>query len=104
VVVFDRIRENRGKLGHLDGNVINDSINQTLSRTLLTSGCTLITVFIMYLFGGVGIHGFTFALIVGILCGTYSSIAIAAPILMFRANQHPASAAKSANKLQQVGG
>jgi SecD/SecF fusion protein len=83
VVVFDRIRENRGKFGHVSRNVINDSINQTLSRTLLTGGTTILTIFVMYIFGGPGIHGFTFALLVGILVGTYSSIAIAAPILLF---------------------
>jgi SecD/SecF fusion protein len=82
VVVFDRIRENRGKFGHVSRQVINDSINQTLSRTLLTGGTTLLTIFVMYVFGGPGIHGFTFALLVGILVGTYSSIAIAAPILL----------------------
>ncbi|MDQ3439760.1 MAG: protein translocase subunit SecD, partial [Planctomycetota bacterium] len=82
VVVFDRIRENRGKFGHVSRNVINDSINQTLSRTLLTGGTTILTIFVMYIFGGPGIHGFTFALLVGIVVGTYSSIAIAAPILL----------------------
>ena len=82
IVVFDRIRENRGKFGHLDRQIVNDSINQTLSRTLLTAGTTLMTVFVMYIFGGPAIHGFTFALLVGILIGTYSSIAIASPILL----------------------
>lgn len=82
VVVFDRIRENRGKFGAANRQVINDSINQTLSRTLLTGGTTLITIFVMYIFGGAGIHGFTFALLVGILVGTYSSLAIAAPLLL----------------------
>jgi SecD/SecF fusion protein len=82
IVVFDRIRENRGKFGHLDRNVVNNSINQTLSRTLLTAGTNVITVFVMYVFGGPGIHGFTFVLLFGILIGTYSSIAIAAPILL----------------------
>jgi SecD/SecF fusion protein len=82
VVVFDRIRENRGKFGHVSRQIINDSINQTMSRTLLTGGTTIITIFVMYVFGGAGIHGFTFALLVGILVGTYSSIAIASPILL----------------------
>ena len=87
VVVFDRIRENRGKLGHLSRQVVNDSINQTLSRTLLTGGTTIVTIFVMYVFGGPGIHGFTFALLVGILVGTYSSIAIASPMLMLGLKQ-----------------
>ncbi len=82
IVVFDRIRENRGKFGHLSRQIVNDSINQTLSRTLLTAGTTIVTVTIMYIVGGPGIHGFTFVLLVGILVGTYSSIAIAAPILL----------------------
>jgi len=82
VVVFDRIRENRGKFGATSRQVINDSINQTLSRTLLTSGCTLVTVTTMYFLGGPGIHGFTYCLLLGILVGTYSSVAIAAPILL----------------------
>src|SRR5208337_591326 len=85
IVVFDRIRENRGRYGHLDRQVINDAINQTLSRTLLTCGTTVITVGFMYFLGGAGIHGFTFVLLVGILVGTYSSIAIAAPFLLIGA-------------------
>jgi SecD/SecF fusion protein len=82
IVVFDRIRENRGKFGHLSRQVINDAINQTLSRTLLTAGTTTITVAIMYFVGGPGIHGFTFVLLIGILVCTYSSIAIASPFLL----------------------
>lgn len=82
IVVFDRIREIRGKYGHVSRQVINDGINQTLSRTLLTAGTTLIMVGVMYICGGPGIHGFTFVLLIGILVGTYSSIAIAAPILL----------------------
>ncbi|MEL7238398.1 MAG: protein translocase subunit SecF, partial [Planctomycetota bacterium] len=82
VVVFDRIRENRGKYGTLNRQIVNDSINQTLSRTLLTGGTTIVTIFVMYVTGGPGIHGFTFAMLVGIITGTYSSIAIASPILL----------------------
>lgn len=82
IVVFDRIRELRGQRGVLTPQVINDAINQTLSRTLLTAGTTIATLFVMYIFGGPGIHGFTYVLLIGILVGTYSSIAIAAPLLM----------------------
>ena len=89
VVVFDRIRENRGKYGLLTRGVVNDSINQTLSRTLLTGGTTLVTIAVMYAVGGPGIHGFTFAMLVGIITGTYSSIAIASPILLI-GKQQPA--------------
>ena len=84
IVVFDRIRENRGKFGAVSRKVINDAINQTLSRTLLTAGTNIITVAIMYFLGGPGIHGFTFVLLFGILIGTYSSVAIAAAYFVGR--------------------
>lgn len=83
IVVFDRIREVRGRSPKLTAQMINDSVNQTLSRTLLTSGTTLLTVLLLYMFGGEGIHTFAFALLVGIIVGTYSSIFIAAPILLW---------------------
>jgi len=82
IVVFDRIRENRGKARQLNPNVITDSINQTIYRTIMTSFTTFIVVLIMYIFGGSGLRGFTFAIGFGIIIGTYSSIAIAAPILL----------------------
>ncbi|CAN5515538.1 hypothetical protein BH09PLA1_BH09PLA1_32370 [soil metagenome] len=82
IVVFDRVRENRGKFGDLTRKIVNDSINQTMSRTLLTAGTNIFTLFFMYVFGGPGIHGFTFVLLFGILIGTYSSVAIAAPLLL----------------------
>ena len=83
IVVFDRIRENlklmrREKLS----DIVNRSINQTLSRTILTAGLTFLTVLALYLFGGEVLKGFSLALVIGILIGTYSSIAIAAPILV----------------------
>jgi preprotein translocase subunit SecF len=83
IVVFDRIRENI-KLMRRESlaKIVNLSINQTLSRTILTSGLTFITVMSLFLFGGEVIHGFAFCLVVGILIGTYSSIAIAAPIVL----------------------
>jgi preprotein translocase subunit SecF len=62
--------------------IVNRSINQTLSRTVLTSGLTFLTVLSLYLFGGEVLRGFSFALVVGILIGTYSSIAVAAPMLV----------------------
>jgi len=82
IVVFDRIRENRGKLTTISPGILNRSINQTLARTLLTSGTTLIVVIIMYVWGGQGIHAFSYALLAGVLFGTYSSIAIASPLLL----------------------
>ena len=83
IVVFDRIREVRGKSPKLTAEMINTSINQTLSRTILTSLTTLIVVAILYAFGGEGIHGFAFALMVGVLIGTYSSIFVASPALLW---------------------
>jgi SecD/SecF fusion protein len=85
IVVFDRIRENRGKFGELSEAVVNSSINQTLARTVLTSLTTWVVVMIMYVFGGVqsSIHGFAFVLSVGVIVGTYSSICIASPLLLW---------------------
>ena len=82
IVVFDRIRENRGKSRLLNPQIITNSINQTVSRTIMTSLTTFIVVLVMYIFGGPGLRGFTFAIGLGIIVGTYSSIAIAAPILL----------------------
>ena len=82
IVVYDRIRENRGKSTILTPGMISNSINQTLSRTLLTSLTTFLVVLVMYIWGGAGLRGFTFAMLVGIVVGTYSSIAIASPILL----------------------
>lgn len=84
IVVFDRIRENwrrRGKESLI--SVINTSINQTLSRTLLTSGTTLLVVISLFILGGEIIHDFAFALLVGVVVGTYSSIFIASVFLVF---------------------
>lgn len=83
IVVFDRIRENI-KLLRRDSltDIVNKSINQTLSRTVLTSGLTFLTVLSLYIFGGEVLHGFSLALVIGIIIGTYSSIFIAAPMLV----------------------
>ncbi len=83
VVVFDRIRENLGvKAGSEMIQVFNESLNSTISRTLITSVTTLIVVIVLFIFGGPALQGFSFALIVGILVGTYSSIFIATPIVI----------------------
>jgi len=83
IVVFDRIRENlRMSRRENLASVVNRSINQTLSRTVLTSGLTFLTVLSLYVFGGEVLRGFSFALVIGILIGTYSSIAVAAPMLV----------------------
>ena len=83
IVVFDRIRENL-RLSRREAlpDVVNRSINQTLSRTVLTSGLTFLTVLSLFVFGGQVLNGFSFALVVGIIIGTYSSIAVAAPMLV----------------------
>ncbi|MFT5511727.1 MAG: SecD/SecF fusion protein [Bacteroidia bacterium] len=84
VVVFDRVREFLGihKYEKNTAGIINDAINQTLSRTLVTSLTTLLVVVILFLFGGEGLKGFTFALLIGVAVGTYSSICIATPIVV----------------------
>ena len=84
IVVFDRIRENLRRKGkNTLTETINASINQTLSRTLLTSGTTLLVVVALFFFGGEIIHDFSFALLVGVLVGTYSSIFIASVFLVY---------------------
>jgi SecD/SecF fusion protein len=82
IVVFDRIREVRGKNPMLTPQMVNESINQTLSRTVLTSGTTFIVVFILFCFGGPGVHTFAFIMSVGIIIGTFSSVYIASPLLL----------------------
>ena len=83
IVVFDRIRENRLRSGREPlAGLINRSINQTLSRTILTSGLTLLTALSLLLLGGPVLHGFSLALVIGIVVGTFSSIFIASPILL----------------------
>jgi SecD/SecF fusion protein len=83
IVVFDRIREVRGKSPNLTESMINQSVNQTLSRTLLTSGTVLIASVILYFVGGPGIHAFAYSMVVGVVAGTYSSVYIAAPVLLW---------------------
>ncbi len=81
IVTMDRIRENKGRLPHATREIINLSVNQTFSRTLITSGTTLISAASLYIFGGQGTRGFAFAIFCGVAIGTYSSIAIATPIV-----------------------
>ena len=93
IVIFDRIREVRGKDPDLTRKMVNDSTNQTLSRTLLTSFTVLLVVVVLYLFGGEAVHGFAFALIVGVATGTYSSIYVASPILLWMIGKREKKAA-----------
>ena len=84
IVIFDRIRENL-KLSRREPleNVMNKAVNQTLSRTVMTSGLTFLTVIALFAFGGPVLHGFSFALVCGIIVGTYSSVFVASPIVLF---------------------
>jgi preprotein translocase subunit SecF len=109
IVTFDRIRENLrlGVRGSFS-DIVNLSINQTLSRTVLTSGLTFLTALSLYLFGGQVLNGFSFGLVVGIIIGTYSSIFIASPILVFwqnmadRRNRRPRMAAAPAESRSRL--
>jgi preprotein translocase subunit SecF len=107
IVIFDRIRENLKTMRRESmSTLINLSVNQTLSRTIMTAGLTFLTAVSLFLFGGDVLNGFSFALVVGILVGTYSSIFIASPILIFWQNfaqsKKPAAAAPAAK--QPAGG
>jgi preprotein translocase subunit SecF len=83
IVIFDRIRENlRGQRRDQFAAVVNASVNQTLSRTLLTTGYTLLVVLALFLLGGEVLHDFAFALLVGMIAGTYSTVFIASPVLV----------------------
>jgi len=87
IVVFDRVRENLKTRRRDDFEaILNDSINQTLSRTILTSGLTFLTVLALFIFGGEIINNFAFAMVVGIIVGTYSSVAVAAPLVLIYTN------------------
>lgn len=87
IVIFDRIREVKGKSPRLTKEIINLSVNQTLARTILTSFTTLTSVIVLYIFGGDGIHAFAFALLVGFIAGCYSTIYIANPVLLWLAER-----------------
>jgi SecD/SecF fusion protein len=93
IVVFDRIREVRGKNPELTPQIINDSVNQTLSRTILTAFSVFLVVIVLYIWGGEGLHLFAFVMVVGVIVGTYSSIYIASPLLLiFGEGRRPAGA------------
>ena len=88
IVVFDRIREVRGKHPNLTAQMINDSVNQTLSRTVLASLTVFLVVGVLYIFGGEGVHLFSFVMVVGVVVGTYSSVFVAAPLLLIFGEGH----------------
>jgi SecD/SecF fusion protein len=83
IVIFDRMREIRGKSSAVSAEMVDRAINQTLSRTILTSGTALLAAIILYCLGGQGIHAFAFAILIGIISGTYSTIVIASPIVLW---------------------
>ena len=83
IVIFDRLRELRGKSRYVTAAMIDKAVNQTLSRTILTSGTAFLATLILYVFGGQGIHAFAFAMLVGIITGSYSTIYIASPIVLW---------------------
>jgi len=84
IVIFDRIRENL-KFSRREPleTVMNRAVNQTLSRTVMTSGLTFLTAIALFIWGGRVLHGFSFALVCGIIVGTYSSVFVASPIVLF---------------------
>lgn len=82
IVIFDRLREIRGKSPFVTPEIVDRALNQTLSRTILTSGTSLIATLILYLFGGQGIHAFAFTMLIGIISGTFSTIYIASPLVL----------------------
>ncbi|HLO42125.1 MAG TPA: protein translocase subunit SecD [Phycisphaerales bacterium] len=84
IIIMDRIRENRGKMPYTSASMINNAINQTISRTIITSGTTLMSSITLYVAGGEGVRAFAFALTMGVIVGTYSSVAVAAPIIWSR--------------------
>ncbi len=92
IVNFARLREVRGKNPQLTPQMINDSVNQTLSRTVLTSMTVLLVSIVLYAFGGEGVHLFAFVMMMGVLVSTYSSIFVASPLLLFLGEGHSAAA------------
>jgi SecD/SecF fusion protein len=86
IIILDRIRENKGKLPYASAKVINDSINQTLSRTVITAGAHMITTIALYLFGGEAVRGFAYTFNLGVLLGTYTSI-VSTPLVWSRASE-----------------
>jgi SecD/SecF fusion protein len=96
IVTFDRLREVKGKSPHLTVEMINQSVNQTLGRTILTALTVFIVVLILYFAGGDSIHAFAFSLVIGTIVGVYSSVFIAAPVLLILAEREKAAQSRQA--------
>jgi SecD/SecF fusion protein len=105
IVIFDRIREVKGKSPQLTPAMVNLAVNQTLSRTILTFFITFIVVAALYFFGGSGIHGFAFAMLVGLFAGTYSTVYIASPVLLWltKSPKEALAPPKTQEQLQATG-
>ena len=93
IVIFDRLRELRGKAKFVTSEMIDRAVNQTLSRTILTSGTALLAVLVLYIVGGPGIHAFAFTMLVGVISGTYSTVFIAAPLVVWLQHRFGGAAA-----------
>jgi SecD/SecF fusion protein len=87
IVIFDRMREIKGKLPTINRQIVNDSVNQTLSRSILTFVTVFVTVVVLYFWGGPGIHAFAYAMLIGTVVGMYSTVFIAAPFLLWMLNR-----------------
>ena len=103
IVILDRVRENRGKLPFATRPIINDSINQTFSRTVLTGGCTAATPIVLYAMGGSMMQPFAYTFLIGLIAGTFSSVAIAAPLVFVPGDGSPEPAEGPASNLAKGG-
>jgi SecD/SecF fusion protein len=104
VVIFDRIREVKGKTPLLTPEILNASINQTLSRTILTSLTVLLVSIVLYVMGGPTIHAFAYTMTIGVITGTYSSIYVAAPLLFFAKSSTVVKQRREKAELSALGG
>lgn len=92
IVLFDRIRELRGRLGQVSTEMVNEAINQCMSRTILTGGAVLVVLIILYIWGGSSIRGFNYCMFIGVVGGTYSSISIATMIVLLQLSRRRSGA------------
>lgn len=98
IVIFDRLREIRGKSPNITRQMLNDAVNQTLGRTIILAGLTLVVTLILYFFGGPGIHAFAFALVIGVVSGLYTTLVIAAPLLWWLLGTQDTGSVKSPSR------
>jgi len=98
IVIFDRLREIRGKSPRITRDMLNAAVNETLSRTIILAGITLTVVVILYAFGGPGIHAFSFAMVVGVISGLYTTLVIASPMVLWLLNRQAAFATPEVEK------